>query len=188
MATSKIPVKDAMVTRVITITPEKTVAEAAKIMITQNIGGLVVVENKEPVGIITEKDFTKLIASKKDPYQLKIREAMSSPLITVSPETSIMDAAKLMTKSNIRKLPVKQDGKLVGIITAEDIVRVAPKELELLLELASIKAQENEEFSAGRKGTTSGVCEMCGNYSDYLYNVNGAWICGECKASLEEES
>ncbi len=188
MATSKIPVKDAMVTRVITITPEKTVAEAAKMMISQNIGGLVVVKNKEPVGIITEKDFTRLIATKKDPYKLKIEKIMSKPLITISPEASIMDAARLMTKSGIRKLPVKQDGKLVGIITAEDIVRVAPKELELLLELASIKAQDEKEYSEEGKETISGVCEMCGNYSDYLYNVNGAWICGECKASLEEES
>jgi CBS domain-containing protein len=180
---SKISVRDAMVTNVITISKNASVVYAAKVMLEHNIGGLVVVEEKEPIGIITEKDFTKVLSRNEDPSSLKVEDTMSKELITISPNTSILDAAKLMTTKGIRKLPVKEDGKLVGILTAEDIVRVAPKEIELLLELATIKSQDSSEFL---QSSTEGICEVCGNYSDYLYLVGDVYMCPECKASREE--
>ena len=172
-----------MVTKVITITKDKNVADAAKMMIKHDIGGLVVVEEKEPVGIITEKDFTKTLSDSKDPYALTIGDAMSKELITISPDASIMDAAKLMTKKRVRKLPVKEADKLVGIITAEDIIRVAPREIELLLELAAIKAQGVDEFM---QSSTEGECEICGNYSEYLSQAGSSYMCNECKEAREE--
>lgn len=182
MVDEKISVKDTMVSNVITIEPSVVVSEAAKIMINKNIGGLIVIENKKPIGIITEKDFTSLIAEGKDPHKVKVKDAMSKPLITISPRAGLIDAAKLMTSSNVRKLPVLEDGNLIGIITAEDIVRVAPSEIELLLELAEIKAGS---FGA-RKSSAEGECEICGNYSDSLYNLDGSFICSECREQQEE--
>lgn len=180
----KISVRDVMVAPVITITPDKTLVDVAKLMLKHEIGGVVVVENGDPIGIITEYDFVKLMATNTLPSKIKIKEVMSTPLITVSPNLSILDAARLMTKSKTRKLPVKSKNELIGIITAEDIVKVAPREIELLLELASIKSMGEEEFL---QSPTEGECENCGNYSDYLYQVGGMSVCSECKDLLAEE-
>ncbi len=184
---SKLSVRDAMTSKVITIIPDATLEDAAKLMIKRDIGGLVVEKKGEPVGIITEKDFTISIAKGKVPSKVKVKDVMSSPLITVPPEESILDAAHLMSKKKIRKLPVKSKGRLVGIITSEDIARVAPKEIELLTELAVLKGgeagPESEEF---REHGTEGECETCGNYSDYLSKLeDGTYVCGECKETEE---
>ena len=112
---TKISVRDAMVTKVITTTKEMSVVDAAKLMLKHDIGGLVVVDGSAPIGIITEKDFTKILAKEANLHDLKIDQAMSKKLVTISPDASIVDAAKLMTKSAVRKLPVMQDNNLAGI-------------------------------------------------------------------------
>ena len=180
-----VPVREAMVTNVITISPDSSVVEAAKKMIDKDLGGLVIIEKKKPVGIITEHDFLGVVAKMPNPIEVKVKDIMSSPLITISPNSSILEAARLMNESKIRKLPVKDNEKLVGIITAEDIVRVAPKEIELLKELAKLKSESpRSEFL---QQPTSGECEMCGNYSDYLYDVDDTYVCGECKRAISRE-
>ena len=189
---SKIPVRDVMTTRVITATPDASLEEIAKLMLKHDIGGVVIEKNGEPVGIITEKDFTTTISKGKNPLATKAKEVMSSPLITISPDQNILEAARFMTKKKVRKLPVEEKGRLVGIITAEDIVRVAPQEIELLLELAAIKAQEGTEEGGAEEEFaergTEGECEKCGNYSDYLYKLeDGTYVCGECREADEGE-
>lgn len=187
---SKIPVREVMTSKVITIPPDSTLEDAAKLMIKNDIGGVVVAKGAEPIGIITEKDFTIIIAKGKNPLTTKIKDVMSKPLITISPEQSILDTARLMTQKKIRKLPVESKGKLVGIITAEDIVRVAPREIELLLELAAIKSDEAKEAldEFAERGTTEGECEICGNHSDYLHpSEDGTYICGDCREKEEGE-
>jgi CBS domain-containing protein len=178
---TNISVRDAMTTKVITISPEESVANAAKLMKKHNIGGLVVSENSNPVGMLTERDLLDIAANDDKPSEVLVKKAMSTPLITISQDASIMDAAKLMAKSKTRKLPVKEKEDLIGIITAEDIVKIAPQEVELLLELAALKVQ-GEEFM---QGSSSGECESCGNYSERLYPVGGASICNECKEAQE---
>ncbi len=184
---SKISVMDAMTSKVITISPDLTLEDAAKTMIAKDIGGLVVETKGNPVGIITEKDFTIAIAKAKNPAKTYIKDVMSTSLVTISPDESILDAARLMTLKKIRKLPVKSKGRLVGIITSEDIARVAPREIELLTELAALKGGEagpgKEEF---RESGTEGECETCGNYSDYLFKLeDGTYVCGECRETEE---
>ncbi len=187
---SKIPIRDVMTSKVITAAPDMSLEEIAKLMLKHDIGGVVITKNGDPIGIVTEKDFTLVISKGKNPLTTKAKDAMSSPLITIGPEQNIMEAARMMTKKKVRKLPVKDKGRLVGIITAEDIVRVAPREIELLLELASIKAQDviesagiGEEFA--ERGS-EGECEICGNYSDYLYELeDGTYVCGDCREAEE---
>jgi len=184
MVKNKIPVRDAMTRHVITITPEETIDKIAKLMLKHDVGSVIVVDNNQPIGIVTEKDFVELVAKKKNPDQL-VKSVMSSPLLTISPNHSILEAAKMMQKSKTRKLPVIKNDKMVGIITAEDIARVAPKEIELLLELVNIKVEDMGEF---RQSSTEGVCEACGNYSEYLHTVGGTSVCAECKETMRGET
>ena len=157
------------------------------LMIKHDIGGVIIAKKGEPLGIVTEKDFTILLAKGKNPLTTKAKDAMSKPLITIAPDQSILEAARLMTKKKVRKLPVKSKGKLIGIITSEDIVRVAPKEIELLLELAAIKSKEaSEELEEFREKGNEGECEVCGNYSDYLYKLDDeTYVCGDCRETEE---
>lgn len=108
---------------VVTISPEESIFRAAKIMDETGVGSLVVVLNNAPVGIITERDLVrKIIARKKDPSK-KVSEIMSKPLITITPQDDVKEAAKKMLINDLRRLPVVKKGKLVGIVTATDLAR-----------------------------------------------------------------
>ena len=124
-------VKDFMTREVIVISPEATVLEAAKLMVEKDVGSLVVKGEKGELGIITERDILRrVVAQEKDPRKVKVKDIMSTPIITCTPETTIDEAAALMATSRIRRLPVIDNDKVVGIITAYDIAKARKAELE----------------------------------------------------------
>ncbi|MEM2103694.1 MAG: CBS domain-containing protein [Candidatus Bathyarchaeia archaeon] len=137
-------VKHVMSSKVLTITPENTLYEAAKIMGEKHVGSLIVVKYDTPVGIITERDLLSKavcrgIDLEKDWLvggvsikEEKVEKFMSYPLITVSAKSSIRDAAKLMIERRIRRLGVRESGKLVGIMTASDLIRCLPEVSETM--------------------------------------------------------
>jgi len=104
---------------------EKTnwIQEVAEKMNTLNVSYVIIVDKTKPIGIVTEKDFAAKIISKGQPLFTEIHEIMSSPLITVSPEKTIPDIIEIMKKREIHKLPVTKNGKIIGMITAIDIVK-----------------------------------------------------------------
>jgi CBS domain-containing protein len=120
-------VKDIMTKEVITIEPSKTVFEAAQIMTEKGLSCLIVVIKAFPVGILTERDIVRRIVAKRASPDTKITEAMTKNLITVEPETSLREAARIMSTNKIRRLPVLKQNKLVGIVVASDFVRNAGK-------------------------------------------------------------
>jgi len=120
-------VEDVMTPAVKTVERYASVLEATKIMEDMLLGALVVVERSRAVGIITERDVIhRVVNAGLDPKRTAVSEVMSSPLVTITPEASIEKAAQLMVEKRIKKLPVLKDGRLVGIITATDIVREVP--------------------------------------------------------------
>ncbi len=116
-------VKDIMTWHVVSIGLDSSVLEAAVLMSDHIIGCLVIVKGDVPVGIVTERDFVRRVVSEKLPLDTKVSEIMSKPLITVDIEASLREAARLMSNSKIRRLPVLNQGKLVGIVVAADFVR-----------------------------------------------------------------
>ncbi len=116
-------VKDFMTTNVITIDVHRTVLEAAKLMHQQDVGDLVVMEGNEPKGIVTERDLVRRVMAQKKPLETKVSEVMSNPLITIEEDSSLRDAARIMVKNKIRRLPVTKKNVLVGIIATSDFAR-----------------------------------------------------------------
>jgi CBS domain-containing protein len=116
-------VKDFMTTNVITIDIHETVLYAAKLMHQQDVGDLVVMEGNVPKGIVTERDLVRRVMALKKPFDTKVSEVMSDPLITIEEESSIRDAARKMVKYKIRRLPVTKKNVLVGIIATSDFAR-----------------------------------------------------------------
>lgn len=135
-------VKDVMNPKVVVAKPQATVKEAAEIMSMFRIGCLIVVEDEKVVGIVTESDIIgKIVAKKRDPDRVVLEEIMSKNVIFTSPNESIDEAAEKMVANKIKRLPVLEDGKLIGIITATDLISYEPKIIETLSELFSIKTQ-----------------------------------------------
>jgi signal-transduction protein with cAMP-binding, CBS, and nucleotidyltransferase domain len=100
------------------------VKEAAELMNLHEIGCVVVVHSEKPVGILTERDMLKrIICGAKESGKAKVIDIMSKPLIAASPDMRAGDAAKLMFERNIKKLPVVENGRLVGLVTLTDLLR-----------------------------------------------------------------
>ena len=112
---------------VITINPESSMAEAARIMGEKHIGSIIVKKYETPVGIVTERDLlSKVLALGKDPIKEKVEASMSFPLITIDPSAKIKEAAQMMIQKKGR-LAVFDGGKLVGVITASDLISSLPE-------------------------------------------------------------
>ncbi len=96
--------------------------EAAKMMEDTKVGALVVMENNQPVGIITDRDFAIKVVAHSFPRDTPVRRIMSHPITFIGPHTTLWAAAELMSTGKLRKLPVIDDGKVIGIITATDLI------------------------------------------------------------------
>jgi CBS domain-containing protein len=108
--------------KVKTLDASSTIFEAANLMDKLKIGSVVITNRGAPVGIVTEGDVSRAVAKKLDVENVKLRAVMSQPLITAKREMRLEEAAKLMADANVKKLPVVDYGKLVGMVTQTDIV------------------------------------------------------------------
>jgi len=115
-------VRDIMTENVITVDANTTANEAAKLMEKKMIGAIIVTENDTPIGIITDRDFAVRIVAHAYPYHTSVKQIMSSPLISINSNEPVRTIADLMNARAIRKLPVIDDDKVMGIVTATDLV------------------------------------------------------------------
>lgn len=137
MSLDNVPVSSVMIRDVKTVGENDSLQQACKVMQINNIGSVIVVaSNKEPdkvpVGIITERDVVKNIAIDPSRSHFSARELMSHPLITVTSNISLKDALRLIVSRDIRRLPVVDNRKLVGIVTDKDIYRAIAKNESLI--------------------------------------------------------
>ena len=131
--------------KVVTIRPDQTVREAVERLAEHRIGALVVEDQLKPVGIFSERDLLNRLAKSGAPaYQFRVREVMSSPVVSGSPTDTIDQTLRLMTHRRIRHLPILVEGELVGLVSLGDLVkhRLEEKELEasVLLDLSRMRA------------------------------------------------
>ena len=115
--------KDVMKKDLIELDETVSIQDAASKMINEKIGCVIVTSNGNHVGILTEKDFIT-IASEGRPLFTTISEVMSSPIISIDSEETVWEAAELMKEKNIHKIPVQENNKIVGILTATDLVKI----------------------------------------------------------------
>jgi CBS domain-containing protein len=117
-------VKDLMTSNPTTVEPETPVSEAAKRMAREDVGPLPVVEDGRLVGIVTDRDLVvRVIADDRDPGSTTVREAASRRLVTVSPDDDLVKTLDLLAKHQVRRLPVVDGERLVGIVAQADVAR-----------------------------------------------------------------
>jgi len=118
-------IRDLMTSNPTTIEPDKTVVDAAKLMDDEDAGLIPIVEGQKLVGTITDRDIAiRVVAEGKDPQSAKVRDVMTSRLVTVDPEQDLDEALRLMAEHQVRRLPVvEEDGKIVGIVAQADVAK-----------------------------------------------------------------
>ncbi len=176
-------VKDLMTENIISVDGEDSVMDAAKLMSEKEVSSLVVRDESTPrlQGMITDRDIVdRVVAKGLDPTRVKVRDVMTSPLITISGEAAVDDAANKMKENKVRRLVVEKNHQKVGIIAESDIIRIDPELHFLIREQAKLEAKPSPT-EPGRL-FLAGFCEECENHSSELRNVNGTWFCEECKA------
>jgi len=133
-----IKVEDVMVEDVVTVRPEYSVKKAVEIMNKHEIGCLIVVNRGKAVGIVTERDvLRRVLVGGRDPKKTKVHEIMSAPLVVGNSQMEIEDAIRLMFEMKVKKLPIVDKGKLVGLVTLTDIARYQPQMIELLKKIVA---------------------------------------------------
>jgi len=131
-------VEDIMVEDVVIVDSDASVMQAVKLMNKNEIGCLIVIRRGKAVGIVTERDLLKrIIAKLRDPQKTKVRQIMTKPLIVVDPNMDLEDATKLMFASKIKKLPVIEDRRLVGLVSLTDIAKFQPQMMKILKKLSA---------------------------------------------------
>jgi len=134
-------VGDVMVKDVVTIDEGLTVKEAAEVMNKFEIGCVIAVRKGKAMGILTERDLLKrVVAEGRDASRIRIKEVMTTPLVVTEPEMDLAEAVRLMFKMKIKKLPVVQGKKLVGLVSLTDIARFQPQMIAILKQLAARQA------------------------------------------------
>ena len=183
-------VKDVMSSPVVTLDEDATSNRVAHIM-DENELGCVIVTNKagNPVGILTERDLViRVLAKNLKPDAIKAKEIMTSPLVTIEPDATVSEAARRMSRLNIRRLGVTYKGNLVGLVSSKDILAVMPELIEMIQEKSRIEgAVEAEETEEEEEAPLSGYCDRCGVFSEDLRDVNGQNLCEDCRIELENE-
>ncbi len=105
------------------IGPDATVFDAIRWMSEKNVGALLVMESGDVLGIISERDYTrKVILKDRSSKETKVREIMTKDVITITPDATVEEAMRVMTKHRVRHLPVMTDGHVVGVVSIGDVV------------------------------------------------------------------
>jgi CBS domain-containing protein len=110
-----------------TITPDETVADAAKIMRDEDVGIIPITDGDRLAGTITDRDITiRVIAEGKDPTSTNVGDVASKDIVAIEPQQDLSEALKLMAQHQVRRLPVvEEDGRLVGILAQADVARAS---------------------------------------------------------------
>lgn len=180
--TDELMVRDVMSSPVIEAGEADTAEELARKMHRYKVGAVVVTKNGAPVGIVTKTDLIEKVVSRNlRPSDVKASEIMSSPLHTIEPDEALEDALRKMTALKVSRLVVTYKNRVVGIVSVKDILQVTPEILEIVRENMRIRGIT---LPSSREGYLEGYCDGCGEWSDMLLNVDGQYLCEECRLEL----
>lgn len=182
-----IPLREIMVREVVTGDENLNVREAAKIMKKYDVDSIVVLNDGDPVGIVTQGDIIgELVSKDTTPSTVKLKDVMTTPLVTASPGDRLSDIATKMATEKIRKVPIVENDKLVGIVADVDILSVSSQMNSILEDLIEMNVERDiigTEIEGEEIG--QGICEKCGSFSNDLILTDGLMVCESCKEELE---
>ena len=161
-----------MTSKVVTVDISERVEEALRLMVKFDVGCVIVTDRSKPVGIVTERDVTRAALRGDSLLKLPVRSLMSRPLQTAPPDMETWRAFEILLKTGVRRLPVVEDERLVGIVTENDLTRWVLRifyEPNLPSEIRNLVHNPRIEAFAGRV-----KCPNCGHYQDECICVRTA--------------
>lgn len=157
-------ISEIMTRKLITVDVSERVEEAVRLMIKYDVGSIIVTDEEKPVGIVTERDVTRASVSGDSLLRLPVRSLMSRPVQTIDPDLDTWKAFELMLRLGVRRLPVVENGRLVGLVTEKDLTRWVLRvfyEPNLPPEIKSLVYNPRIEAAVDRPR-----CPNCGHYQD----------------------
>ena len=188
-----IKVGDIMTREFVSVNPELSIRDCARIMIKKRVGSLVLQEKGKLKGLLIERDIIWAMTKKpiEELKNIKAKDLGKKKITTIKPSADLYEALQKMRKSKYRWLPVVVKGGVIGFLTIKDILRVEPSLFEIAHQQGDFQISEEREKLRRRElrrefigGLTSeGMCEECGNYNS-LQKVDGRLICEECREQM----
>ncbi|MGB8023318.1 MAG: CBS domain-containing protein, partial [Nitrososphaeraceae archaeon] len=173
--TTRVLVRDIMNSPVISASPQHTIKNIATKMKEERIGSIVIMENEKAAGIVTDWDIvSNAVVKDVKPSEVKASDIMQT-LHTIEGEEGVTEAARVLRQHNIKRLGVVYKNRLVGIISASDVIAVTPDLVDVISEKAAVMRGEIGRLA----GNISGYCDECGEWSDLLQFNEGTFMCEE---------
>ena len=162
---------------VISASTEASIKDIAMKMKEEKVGSIVIMDKEKTLGIVTDWDIvSNAVVKDVKPSMLKASDIMQQ-LHTIEGEEGVTEAARILRKHNIKRLGVVYKNRLVGIISASDVIAVTPDLVGVISEKSALIRGET-----GRSmGNVSGYCDECGEWSDLLQYEEGTFTCEECR-------
>lgn len=175
--TTRVLVRDIMNSPVISASTEASIKDIAIKMKEEKVGSIVIMDKEKTLGIVTDWDIvSNAVVKDVKPSMLKASDIMQQ-LHTIEGEEGVTEAARILRKHNIKRLGVVYKNRLVGIISASDVIAVTPDLVGVISEKSALIRGET-----GRSmGNVSGYCDECGEWSDLLQYEEGTFTCEECR-------
>jgi len=172
----KIKVLDAMTRKPVSISQDATILQCVKIMSKENVSSVIIHEKEILKGIVTERDLVKkVIGENMDPKKTKVSDIMTKKPYTISPSLDIFEAIKIMNNKHVRRLPVLNKGKLVGLLTMRDLLKIQPELISLRVDTIDMREEDRKPSRF-----QDGECSQCGNFT-LIEKVFGENLCEDCK-------
>ena len=169
---------DAMTEEPVIVKKDISLMECANIMKDHHVGAVLV--QNEGLHILTEQDIVrKGTAIGLDPNQAKVSEIMTNVHHTAEPQEDIFEALIKMRDTNIRHLPVLNEGNMIGLLTLKDILKIEPQLFDLLVEKFELKEEERKPTKTISESV--GVCNICGKLAEKLTEKENIKVCDSCK-------
>lgn len=185
MNMARVSVGDIMTRDFVSVPASENVLECIKKFVKYKVNSLLVIDSKKLVGILTSTDVFRETIKGKIINLSKVRaiDVATKKVAVIKPSADIYQALLKMKELNFRRLPVLTNGRLIGVITLKDILKIAPELYSDLGELAFVREEEQKLKKLEKPWLMEGFCEECGAFSDLL-KVEEKLLCLDCREEL----
>lgn len=189
-----VTIREVMTREFVGVSEGDSVLSVVQLMREERAGSVLVMRGTETVGILTEWDVLGLVADEGDPATTEAAEVMSSPIISVGPDTGLSECASTMAQEGIRNMVVREAGETLGLLTQRDVIaatgslhgaangepvgEVAGRGGNLA---AATTADDRGTEVVGEAFSQQGICEACGALATALWEDNGQLLCSDCR-------
>jgi CBS domain-containing protein len=186
---TEVSVREVMDREYVGATESDSLVDTVELLLREDAETAVVLRGTEPVGVLTGRDVLALVVDRPDTETATVGDAMTESIPTVSPETSLDEAADMMSTRSARRLVVTSGGEPLGLITEHDLLATRTHNPDADIEEPPVAAVDSDGTALAAETETKaqdsfgdqGICEVCGTFTRGLASFNGQLVCADCR-------